>query len=62
MLHSYQPIDLYPDKIGVEPVNAGYLWKFKPWYYDGRAVYWGKQYELRSEAEDAAYELKRKHS
>ena len=55
----YRPIDLYPDKMGVNPIIAGLLFKFKPWYFDGKTVWWGKDYELRSEAEDAARELKR---
>ena len=60
MLHPYRSIDLYPEKIGVDTVINGYVFRFKPWYYDGKAVYWGKQYDLRSEAESAAYELREK--
>jgi len=46
----------------VNPIAHGYLLKFQPWYYDGKAVWWGKDYELRSEAEKAAEELREKIS
>ena len=59
MLGPYQSIDLYPNKIGVQTVSHGYLNQFKPWYHDGSSVWWGKEYELRSEAEEAAYTLKK---
>ena len=58
MLHCYRAIDLSPGKYGVQPIIHGYLNKFKPWYFDGRSVWWGSNYELRSEAEEAAKELK----
>ena len=58
MLHPYRSVDLYPDKYGVETVEHGYLNKFKPWYFDGKTVWWDKEYELRSEAEEAAEGLK----
>tara|TARA_R100000152_G_C6582313_1_gene45736 strand:- start:268 stop:420 length:153 start_codon:yes stop_codon:yes gene_type:complete len=45
--------------MGVNCIAYGLLFKFKPWYFDGKTVWWGKKYELRSEAEDAAKELKR---
>jgi hypothetical protein len=55
--HSYQPSDLVPDKCGVEPVIKGFLNEFKPWYYNGKSVYWGTTYPLRSDAEAAALKL-----
>lgn len=58
MLHPYRSIDLYPEKIGVNTIISGYVLRFKPWYYDGKSVYWGDNFDLRSEAEDAAYQLK----
>ena len=54
----YRSVDLYPHKCGVQPIIHGYLSKFKPWYFDGKTVWWGMEYELRSEAEEAAELLK----
>ena len=54
MLDPYRSIDLYPHKYGVQPVIHGYLNKFRPWYFDGSSVWWGDNYDLRSEAEVAA--------
>ena len=62
MLYPYRSIDLYDHKYGVNTIAHGYLLKFKPWYYDGKAVWWGKSYELRSEAEKEAEELRGKIS
>ena len=62
MLDPYRSIDLFPEKCGVNTIIHGFLWKFKPWYFDGKAVWWGKDYELRSEAEDAAMKLKERMS
>ena len=53
----YQSSDLYPDKAGVQPVIEGYLNKFRPWYFDGKTVWWGSKYSLRSDAEKAALKL-----
>ena len=60
--HSYRHSDLVPDKCGVEPVIKKLVYEFKPWYYDGKTVWWDKSYELRSEAEKAAEELREKIS
>jgi len=57
---NYRSIDLYPHKCGVNPIAHGYLSKYKPWYFDGKSVWWGRSYELRSEAEEAALVLKDK--
>ena len=54
----YRDFDLFIYKCGVNPVIAGYLWEFKPWFYDGKRVHWGHCYELRSDAEKAAEDLK----
>jgi len=54
----YRSVDLYPHKYGVQPIIYDYLSKFKPWYFDGKTVWWGKAYELRSEAEEVAELLK----
>ena len=62
MLYPYRSIDLYDHKYGVNTIAHGYLLKFQPWYYDGKAVWWGKNYELRSEAEKEAEELREKIS
>tara|TARA_B100000287_G_scaffold172773_1_gene162966 strand:- start:2402 stop:2641 length:240 start_codon:yes stop_codon:yes gene_type:complete len=53
----YQSIDLYPDKAGVQPIIKGFLWEFRPWYFDGHTVWWGSCYPLRSDAEKAALKL-----
>tara|TARA_R100000008_G_scaffold56436_1_gene34730 strand:+ start:776 stop:967 length:192 start_codon:yes stop_codon:yes gene_type:complete len=58
MLDPYRSIDLYPHKYGVQTVIHGYLNKFRPWYFDGSTVWWRGEYELRSEAEEAARLLK----
>ena len=55
--HSYRHSDLVPNKCGVEPVIKGLLTQFKPWYYNGKSVYWGTTYPLRSDAEAAALKL-----
>jgi len=55
--HSYRHSDLVPDKCGVEPVIKELVYEFKPWYYDGKAVWWGTTYPLRSDAEAAALKL-----
>ena len=62
MLYPYRSVDLYDHKYGVNTIAQGYLLKFQPWYYDGKAVWWGKNYELRSEAEKEAEELRGKIS
>ena len=62
MLYPYRSIDLYDHKCGVNPIAHGYLLKFRPWYYAGKTVWWDKSYELRSEAEKAAEELREKIS
>ena len=54
----YRDFDLFIYKCGVNPVIAGFLWEFKPWFYDGKKVHWGHCYELRSDAEKAAEDLK----
>ena len=59
MLNCYRSIDLAPGKYGVQPIIHGYLNKFKPWYFDGKSVWWGDSYELNSEAEKAAEDLKK---
>ena len=58
MLDPYRSIDLYPHKYGVQPVIHGYLSKYRPWYFDGKSVWWGGNYELKSEAEAAAKRLR----
>ena len=58
MLDPYRSIDLYDHKIGVNSIIHGLLFKFRPWYFDGKSVWWGNDYELRSDAEDAARDLK----
>ena len=55
----YRDFDLFTHKCGVNPIIMGYLFQFKPWYYDGKRVYEGKYYELRSDAEKAAEDLKK---
>ena len=62
MLDPYRSVDIFPEKYGVNTIIDGFLWKFKPWYFDGKTVWWGKDYELRSEAEDAAMGLKERMS
>ena len=56
-LHPYRAIDLYPGKYGVDANIDWYLFKFEPWYHDGKTVWHGKKYSLRSEAEEAAKRL-----
>ena len=62
MLDPYRSIDLFPDKCGVNSIIHGFLFKYRPWYFDGKSVWWGDSYELRSEAEEAAESLKEKIS
>ena len=57
--HAYRSSDLVPDKCGVEPVEKGLVNEFKPWYYDGKSVWWGTLYPLRSDAEVAALKLQK---
>ena len=57
--HAYRSSDLVPDKCGVEPVEKGLVNEFKPWYYDGKSVWWGTLYPLRSDAEGAALKLQK---
>ena len=57
--HGYQHTDLVPDKCGVEPIIKGYVNEFKPWYYDGKTIWWGTLYPLRSDAEAAALKLQK---
>ena len=57
--HAYRSSDLVPDKCGVEPVVQGLVYEFKPWYYDGKTVWCGTLYPLRSDAEAAALELQK---
>ena len=57
VLHPYRHVDIYPGKYGVSTVIMGSLLEFKPWYYDGKTVWWGKQYSLRDEAERVAEQL-----
>ena len=57
--HAYRSSDLVPDKCGVEPVEKGLVNEFKPWYYDGKSVWWGTLCPLRSDAEAAALKLQK---
>ena len=59
MLHPYRSIDIYDGKYGVQAVIYGFLLRFRPWYFDGKSVWWDKDYELRSDAEEAAVRLKK---
>ena len=59
MLHPYRSIDLYDGKYGVQAIIYGFLLRFRPWYFDGKSVWWDKDYELRSDAEEAAVRLKK---
>lgn len=54
----YRCIDIYPYKCGVQPIIKGLVYEFKPWYFDGKTVWWGPYYSLRSDAEEAALKLK----
>ena len=58
MLDPYRSLDLYPGKCGVNSIILGFLFKFKPWFFDGKTVWWGEEYELRSEAEEEAFILR----
>ena len=60
MLDPYRSIDLFPDKCGVNTIIKGFLWEFRPWYFDGKSVWWGDNCVLRSEAEEAAESLREK--
>ena len=59
MLHPYRSIDLYEGKYGVNSIIHGCLLSFKPLYYDGKTVWSSREYELRSDAEEAAVRLKK---
>jgi hypothetical protein len=47
---------------GVTPVVLGVESHFKPWYFTGRIVYWGKLYPTRTRALEAAALLAVRHS
>ena len=46
-----------PNTFGVNMITYGLDSCFKPWYSDGKAVYWGQHCATRSEAETAAKAL-----
>ena len=46
-----------PQDYGVNLLSYGLDSCFKPWYSDGKAIYWGKHCTTRSEAEAAAKAL-----
>ena len=43
---------------GIKPVAHGVESYFKPWYFDGKVVYWGNPEQTESDALAAAQELK----
>ena len=43
-----------PNTFGVNMITYGLDSCFKPWYSDGKVVYWGQHCFTRSEAEAAA--------
>tara|TARA_B100000945_G_scaffold321216_1_gene334505 strand:+ start:4142 stop:4378 length:237 start_codon:yes stop_codon:yes gene_type:complete len=55
--NNYKYTDSIPDTYGVEPVNYGLIYQFKPWYNNGKTIYWGTVYPLKSEAQSAALKL-----
>ena len=46
-----------PNTFGVNIISYGFECCFKPWYTDGKTVYWGQYCSTRSEAEAAAKAL-----
>ena len=50
------PLQLYSGK----HKNFDLVNEFKPWYYDGKSVWWGTLYPLRSDAEAAALKLQKR--
>ena len=58
MFDPYRSVDLFPEKCGVNTIICGFLLEFKPWYFDGKSVWWGENCDLRSDAEEASLALK----
>ena len=48
---------IMPNTFGVHMITYGFDSCFKPWYTDGKVVYWGQHCFTRSEAEAAAKAL-----
>ena len=46
-----------PNTFGVNLISHELESFFKPWYSDGKVVYWGQYYASRGEAETAAKAL-----
>ena len=46
-----------PNTFGVNMITYGLDSCFKPWYSDGKTIYWGEHCTTRSEAEAAAKAL-----
>mgnify|MGYP003115660283 CR=1 FL=1 len=59
MLENYSSLHnlKMPQDYGVNLISYGLDSFFKPWYSDGKAIYWGEHCTTRSEAEAAAKAL-----
>jgi len=45
-------------EIGIKLIAHGVDSYFKPWYFDGKVVYWGNPEQTESDARASAQELK----
>lgn len=49
---------MQPGNTGAQLMTYGITAYFKPWYFDGRTVYWGDPERTRSDAEHSATRIK----
>lgn len=49
---------MQPGNTGAQLMTYGITAYFKPWYFDGRTVYWGEPERTRSSAEASATRIK----
>ena len=49
---------MQPGNTGAQLMTYGITAYFKPWYFDGRTVYWGELERTRSDAEHSATRIK----
>ena len=49
---------MQPGNTGAQLMTYGITAYFKPWYFDGKTVYWGEPERTRSNAEASATRIK----
>lgn len=50
---------MHSGNTGAQLMTYGITAYFKPWYFDGRTVYWGQPETTRSDAQESAERIKR---